>query len=132
MQITFLWSFQDLITSLVSSLLKLQYDFSLTGWAAVSSVAHLPHKNWGEEESFYLLSCGGLFSYKTRGRNPASERVTLRRTGNGRAVDAIHKKTRAYELKTESAMQRPSVDMPAVLPLFVGWKFRFRTVHFTK
>ena len=62
----------------------------------------------GEEASFYLLSYGRLFSYKTRGRNPASERVTVRRTGNGRAVDAIHRKTRAYELKTESAMQRPS------------------------
>lgn len=80
-------------------------------------------RNVGEEESFYLLSYGGLFSYKTRGRNPASERVTVRRTGNGRAVDAIHRKTRASELKTESAMQRPSVDVSAVLLPFVDSKF---------
>jgi hypothetical protein len=68
-----------------------------------------------EDVSFYLLSYGGLFSHKTRGRNPASERVTIHRTGNGRPADAIPKKTRASDLKRMSVMQRPSVDVCVVV-----------------
>jgi len=105
MQITFLRRFKELVTSVVTFIPKLQYNFSLTRWAAVRSVAHLPHNNCRGRSHFIFCLMAGYFLTKPEGEilllnelpyaEPEMEGLLMRFTG--RRVPMNWKQSRAMQ-----------------------------------